>query len=137
MNRALRELVVYRIERARETLEDALLLARQERWPSSANRLYYACFYSVSALLLSEGLSSTKHSGVRSLFNRHFVKTGRVNKAHGRLFNDLYELRQESDYVDLLRIDSEPVLPCLEPAGQLVDALATLALAPESSTDED
>lgn len=73
------------------------------------NRLYYACFYAVSALLAAEGLSSSKHSGVRSLFNENFVKTGSVEKSLARVYNDLYERRQESDYVDFVEFREEQV----------------------------
>jgi len=52
------------------------LLKEGEEWNPCVNRLYYACFYAVSALLIQQGLSSSKHTGVRSLFNRHYVKTG-------------------------------------------------------------
>jgi uncharacterized protein (UPF0332 family) len=67
---SLGDLVVYRMARARETLEEAHILADSGRWNACVNRLYYACFYSVSALLLREGLSSSKHAGVRGIFNR-------------------------------------------------------------------
>jgi len=58
--------VLYRMARARETLEDARILAEKGRWNACVNRLYYACFYAVSALLVRDGLSSSKHAGVRS-----------------------------------------------------------------------
>jgi uncharacterized protein (UPF0332 family) len=83
------ELVTYRLQKARETLIDARILADASRWNPCVNRLYYACFYAVSALLIKEGLSSTKHTGLRSLFNRHFVKTNKVPKDKARIFNDL------------------------------------------------
>jgi uncharacterized protein (UPF0332 family) len=66
-------------------------------WNPCVNRLYYACFYAVSALLLRHGFSSSKHTGVRSLFNRHFVKTGKISKALAQIYNDLFARRQESD----------------------------------------
>ena len=75
-----KDLVLYRMTRANETLEDARILANAGRWNACVNRLYYACFYAVSALLVRHGLSSSKHTGVRSLFNRHYVKTGKVPK---------------------------------------------------------
>jgi len=59
------DLVHYRLGRAQETLEDARILARAGRWNARVNRLYYACFYGVSALLVCDGLSSSKHVGVR------------------------------------------------------------------------
>ena len=87
------DLVSYRLQRARETLADARILADAGRWNPCVNRLYYACFYAVSAILIREGLSSTKHAGLRSLFNRYFVKTNKVPKEKARIFNDLFERR--------------------------------------------
>ena len=63
-------LLRYRLKRAQEALLDARLLADAGRWNSCVNRLYYACFYAVSALLLQRGLLSTKHSGIRSFTSR-------------------------------------------------------------------
>jgi uncharacterized protein (UPF0332 family) len=80
-------------------LEDARVLAREKRWNACVNRLYYACFYAVSALLVCDGLSSSKHSGIRGLFNKQYVKTGQIPKGIARIYNDLFERRQESDYI--------------------------------------
>ena len=93
----IKDLIDYRIEKAQETLHDARILANEKRWNTCVNRLYYACFYVVSALLASKGLSSSKHTGIRSLFNKNFVKTGLVRKDAARIYNDLFERRQESD----------------------------------------
>jgi uncharacterized protein (UPF0332 family) len=65
------DVVQYRLRRSRETLQDARILAHASRWNPCVNRLYYACFYAVSALLIQHGLSSSKHAGIRGLFNRH------------------------------------------------------------------
>ncbi len=65
-----KDLVFYRMTRANETLGDARILANARRWNACVNRLYYACLYAVSALLVRHGFSSSKHAGVRSLFNR-------------------------------------------------------------------
>lgn len=105
MKGSVEDLIQYRLDRAEETLEDAKILARSERWSACANRLYYAAFYSVSALLLKYDLSSSKHTGVRSLFNRHFVKTNKVPKKLARIYNDLFERRQESDYMDFVQLE--------------------------------
>ncbi len=120
------ELVSYRLQRARETLADARILADAGRWNPCVNRLYYACFYAVSALLIQEGLSSTKHTGLRSLFNRHFVKTNKVSKDKARFFNDLFERRQEGDYVDFVSFEESQVLPWLPEAEAFVQNLADL-----------
>lgn len=75
------ELVRYRIERAEEAFKDAQLLANEERWNAAANRLYYSCFYIVSAYLVLKGIKSTTHSGLKSAFNQELIKSGFVNKS--------------------------------------------------------
>ena len=126
MTKSNKELVSYRLQRARETLEDARILADARRWNPCVNRLYYACFYAVSALLVQAGLSSSKHTGVRSLFNRHFVRTGKVAKEKARIFNDLFERRQEGDYMDFVSFEESQVRPWVPEAEAFVESIAVL-----------
>jgi len=98
-------LVRYRVDRAREALEEAALLLQAGHTAAAVNRQYYACFYAVSALLLTEGRSAPRHTGVRALFNRHWVKTGRVSVALGRVYGRLFLRRHRGDYTDLVRFD--------------------------------
>jgi uncharacterized protein (UPF0332 family) len=85
MTRETAELVRYRLARAAESLAEANLLLANDHARTAVNRLYYACFYAVSALLLAEGHSSPKHSGVRALFDQHWIAPGRLPKEMGRL----------------------------------------------------
>ena len=39
--------------RAKDTLDDARILAEKHKWNSTINRLYYASYYAVMALLFS------------------------------------------------------------------------------------
>ena len=126
MTKSNKELALYRLQRARETLEDARILADARRWNPCVNRLYYACFYAVSALLVQAGLSSSKHTGVRSLFNRHFVRTGKVAKEKARIFNDLFERRQEGDYMDFVSFEESQVRPWISEAEAFVESIAVL-----------
>jgi uncharacterized protein (UPF0332 family) len=104
-------LIYYRLERAQESLDEARLLAEAGRWNTCVNRLYYSCFYAVSALLVRDGLSSSRHTGVRSLLNRHYVRTGKVPRELARIYNDLFERRQEGDYADFVRFQANQVRP--------------------------
>jgi len=52
------------------------------------NRLYYALYYAVSAVLLACNVSFRKHSGVRSAFHREIVKTGLMNTKWGLLYEN-------------------------------------------------
>lgn len=119
-----KELVSYRLSRADEALEDARVLAREKRWNACVNRLYYACFYAVSALLLCDGLSSSKHSGIRGLFNKQYVKTGQIPKDIARIYNDLFERRQEGDYMDFVNFQESQVLPWISKAEKLIKYIA-------------
>ena len=120
------DLVEYRIYKAHETLEDARILAESSRWNACVNRLYYACFYAVSALLLQNGLSSSKHTGVRSLFNQHYVKLQKIPRDIARIYNDLFERRQESDYMDFVVFEEAQVQPWISEVEIFVEYIINL-----------
>jgi len=67
------ELVRYRLARSAESIVEAKLLLANGHVRTAVNRLYYACYYAISALLLTEGYSSPKHSGIRALFDQHWI----------------------------------------------------------------
>jgi uncharacterized protein (UPF0332 family) len=117
------ELIRYRQKKARETLEDATILFRSGRLFSVLNRIYYALFYEVAALLSTEELSSAKHTGVRSLFNEHFVKTGRVPVKLGRFYSRMYDFRQKGDYGDFVEFEKEKVKEWLDQASAFIDEM--------------
>lgn len=77
-----------RLHRARQHLKSARDLLVNEDLADSISRSYYAIFQAARALLAVEGLESRKHSGVVSLFNRHFVKTDKVDKQLGVVLED-------------------------------------------------
>jgi uncharacterized protein (UPF0332 family) len=83
----------YWIARSEETLKEAKILAEAGYWNACVNRLYYSCVYAITALLLRDGLSTSKHSGVRGFFNRNYVKTGIVPKDLAKVYNLLFDLR--------------------------------------------
>ena len=123
----LQDLIRYRIERASETFEEALLMQREGHWNSCANRLYYACYYAVSALLATKGLASSKHTGVKAFFNQHFIKTCLVSKENGRLYNRLFDARQEGDYVDFVVFKGDDVEPLIPQVKGFIDNISQLA----------
>ena len=71
-----RILVQYRLDRAREALAEAVLLLDSSRANTGVNRLSYACFYAVFALLLTKNMTATSHSGLRTLFQQHLIRPG-------------------------------------------------------------
>ncbi|NVM01277.1 MAG: HEPN domain-containing protein [Candidatus Helarchaeota archaeon] len=120
MNQERKTIIKYRLERAEETIKDAESLLNEGSLFSAVNRIYYAMFYSINALLLLKGLSSSKHSGVRNLFNKEFVNTGIVNKEFGRFYNTIFEYRQKGDYEDFVEFNKEDVRKWLKKANNFI-----------------
>lgn len=105
------DLIDYRLERAKETLKDAQLLIERNRWNSAINRLYYASFYAVIALLLKNNYKTTTHNGAKSLFSENFVKKNIISHELGKKYSQLFTWRQKGDYADLFNFTEEKVLP--------------------------
>ncbi len=110
--------------------EDSLASARREleaqSYDFAVNRLYYATFYAVSAALLERQLSFKKHTGVRATFHREFIKTGLLDVKWGKLYDQLFEDRQEGDYVALIAFDREYVEAQLTRCTQFLNELRPL-----------
>ncbi len=126
MNKPLDTLIHYRLERAQESLYEARLLADAGCWNTCVNRLYCSCFYAVSALLIRDGLSSSRHTGVRSLLNRHYVRTGKIPRELARIYKDLFERRQEGDYVDFVRFQADQARPWIPQAEAFIAHMRAL-----------
>jgi len=109
-------LISYRLERASESLRAAKIMLENGMLTFSMNRVYYAMFYSVQALLVSRKVSFSKHGQVKAYFNREMVKTGIFPTEMGRLYNKAFEYRQKFDYIDFSSPDREIVSEYLEKA---------------------
>jgi len=120
MKNSKEDLINYRINRAKETFLDAQILAKEKRWNSSVNRLYYAAYYSITASLLSKDLSPATHVGVKSNFFEHFVKKGIISEDLGKIYSQLFTWRHKGDYADLFDFEEEKVVPYFEPVEQLI-----------------
>ena len=70
----------YRLQRAKETIKEVEVHIQNKFWNTAINRLYYACFYAVGALLIRHGVETSSHSGTRLKFGQLFVRTGKIDK---------------------------------------------------------
>lgn len=123
MKASREDLIKYRLLRAKDTYEDAQILADRLKWNSTINRLYYSAYYAVMALLLSSELKPSTHNGAKSNFTEHFIKTERIPKEFGKIYSQLFTWRQKGDYDDLFDFDEEKVLPYFEPVKRLIDLI--------------
>ena len=114
------DLINYRIARAKDTYDDALILSEREKWNSTINRLYYATYYAVMALLLDSDLKPATHNGAKSNFSEHFIKTGKIDSKYGKMYSQLFTWRQKGDYDDLFDFDKNKVMPYFEPVNDFI-----------------
>lgn len=94
-----RPFVEKELQQAHQALDDAT--KAQNAGISDAaviNRLYYAGFHAVQAVLYDQGFEPTSHGGVRSLFGSEVIAAGDAAREDGRFLSQLSELRQQADY---------------------------------------
>lgn len=128
MSFSKKDIVLYRLERAREALAEAALLRDGSKWLATINRLYYACFYAISAYFAQKNLKAFTHAGLKSAFNKELVQTGKIGLSEGRLFNQLFSFRQDADYKDFVQFTDDEVGQ-IYPAVEIhVEALEKLVL---------
>lgn len=119
-------IVAYRTEKARMALDEIKKVMPLEVWSIIANRMYYALFYAVSALLTKDSHPVNTHKGALSLVNQYYVKTDILTKEEGHLFGQVFAFRQGSDYddfIDATKEDVEQLFPKVEVLVEKIIAL--------------
>lgn len=119
-------IVSFRLQKGIETLEEAKGIATLGYWNAVANRLYYACYYVTSALLIKNKYAAQTHRGIIHLLGMHFIKKGIVSQDSGKLYSKLFELRQTGDYDDLFNLSESDVKPMISAAKKYIDELINL-----------
>ena len=114
------DLSKYRLDKAKECLEDAELLEANGSYVSASNRAYYAIFHAIRAVLALEGVDRKKHSGVIAYFQQHYIKTGAFDRKYSAILQNAFEVRQESDYEDFYVVSKEELETQLNNAKQLL-----------------
>jgi len=115
-------LIEYRLTQARDSIREADVLDQSGMSRRSVmNRLYYAMFYAVLALLQEKGMGTSKHSGAIALFDREFVKSGTFPKEMSKALHRAFELRQKGDYMEETEVTADDVAETRPAAEQFVE----------------
>jgi len=122
-------LINYRVERAKETIEEAKVAIDNNKLFSAENRIYYAIFYIVSALALKSDFSTGKHFQLMGWFNKIFVKTKKVSFETGKIYFDSFEKRQQGDYEDLKYFTTDEVNSDFEAMLRFVNEIEKLIIS--------
>ena len=118
-----KNLVVYRIQRAKETLMEADSLIKDGYYNAAINRLYYACFYAVMALLLKNNIVAKTHQGAIQMFSLHFIINNKINKRHSIFYGKLFNDRMSGDYDDFVEYDNEKINDIRPQAEEFIAAI--------------
>jgi len=121
-----KEVVKYRLEKAISTFAEISVLLENKFYRTAANRLYYACYYAATALLIKDEHETHSHNGVKTLLGLHYIKEGRLDNSFGIMYGQLFNLRQTGDYEDLITITENNVLHLIEPAKNFIDTIEKL-----------
>ena len=121
-----KEVVKFRLEKAKDTLAEISVLMQNKFYRTAANRLYYACYYAATALLINDGYETHTHNGVKSLLGLHYFSENKIEKTLGKMYRQLFNLRQTGDYEDWTNISDEDVQPLIEPAEKFIAEIELL-----------
>jgi len=116
----------YRIERAEQTLGEVQSHLENGFWNTAINRMYYACYYAIGALLVKDDIEVNSHAGVRQKFGQLYVKPGKIDRELGKHFTELFEKRNRGDYNDFIDYDESDAVTLLPNTVELIDKIKAL-----------
>ena len=114
------------LQRAEASIRAAKELASKSYYDFVASRAYYAAFYAATALLLSKELEFSRHSGVIASIHQRFVKTGKLDKRHGKDLNWLFVLRGVGDYGATIHVSQQDAVRAIEIAEDFLETTKLL-----------
>ena len=123
MEGSLKELALYRINRADEMFHDSAENYKMKQYRTSLNRSYYAVFHAMRAVNTLDGFDSSKHSGVIAYFNRNIIKTGKIDASLSGIIKKASYLREKSDYDDFYIASAAEAKEQLDNARLFLDAV--------------
>lgn len=129
-NEERRVMVELELERADKIVQQFPSLAENQYWDTLANRMYYAVFHAVSALLIANVMPVRTHKGAIIIFNKEFVRTGIFSADEGHLFSQLESLRERGDYNCFVDTTAEELLPLMDPLKALIDKIKSTIQIP-------
>ncbi|GAP72458.1 hypothetical protein SAMD00024442_32_29 [Candidatus Symbiothrix dinenymphae] len=122
--------IALRLENAQQTLQEAKLLMDNAYWNAAINRMYYACYYAVSALLIKNGIQAQTHAGVRQMLGLHFVKTNLLSSKNNAFYSDLFAKRHSGDYDVYIYFDKDVTVGLYPQSIEFITAIEKLIKDP-------
>jgi uncharacterized protein (UPF0332 family) len=122
----IKDYVNYKLQKAAVSIKEAKLLHENGMNETAVSRLYYAAFYAANALLTNDGLNAKTHTGTKSLLNKEYFLTGKLNTSFSDLYTMLMAKRHEADYESFAFIDKEQIPDWIEKTQEFINKINTL-----------
>ena len=116
-------IVALELEKAEQTFAETTILCNGKLWSNLANRLYYALFHAMSAMLIADHHEVGTHRGVTNRFHMYYVKTGIFTKEDGAFYSQMQSMREESDYNCSFNVTENDIMARIEPTRQLIEKI--------------
>lgn len=116
-----KDLVIYRIESAKNDLKSARVLRDIDDYKGANNRAYYAVFHAITAVHGLKMKAYKRHKDAVANFNKEYVKTEVFPREMGRKIAKLEEIRHASDYDDFYIASKDEVDRVIDTATEFVD----------------
>lgn len=114
------EFAKYRLERAKETLESAIVLYNIKDLIGANNRAYYSIFYAIRAVLALEPIDFKRHKDVIAYFNKNYIKNEIFPRKMGSKIVQAQTIREDSDYDDEYEPNYDKTNEQIETARELI-----------------
>lgn len=116
----INDLVMYRIESAKNDLRSARVLRDIDDYKGANNRAYYAVFHAITAVHGLNRKAYKRHKDAVANFNKEYVKTEAFPREMGRKISELEEIRHASDYNDFYIASKDEVNEAIDTATEFV-----------------
>ena len=123
---SVKALVAYRLQHAKDTFAEVGSITESGFYNTAVNRLYYACYYAVIALLVKHNIPAQTHAGVKQMLGLHFVTTKKLKPEYARFYAQMFNNRISGDYDDFITFDLEMVEELIPQAQLFIEALEKL-----------
>lgn len=122
MQSSNKDLCLYRLKTARETLDMAEICINSNHYKDAINRSYYACFHAIRAVLALERVDFKRHKEVIAYFNKTYVAMGKFDKQVGRMVAQLQLKREKSDYDDFYVVSKDEAVAQCKNATYIIES---------------
>ena len=110
---------------ARDALRGARTLISTNDANGSLSRSYYAILHAARTALMTQGVTSKSHRGLKGTFGNYLVRPGHFEREWGTILSSASETRLEADYGSSGRLPLQDAEDQADQASRFIDRTRT------------